>query len=92
MLSKDSSLMEKNDSQGGIFSHWGGSLCLFSLYLETTPHKSVNNLRYVMIDLSFFVLEVMMYFASVEIPSIKSFSLGELGEGMTVLCSLCVLM
>lgn len=45
-----------------------------------------------MIDLSFFVLEVMMYFSSVEIPSIKSFSLGELGEGMTVLCSLCVLM
>lgn len=92
MLSKDSSLMEKNDFQGGTFSHWGRSLCLFSLYLETTPHKSVNNFRYVMIDLSFFVLEVMMYFASVEIPSIKSFSLGELGEGMTVLCSLCVLM
>lgn len=60
---------------------------------ETTPHRSVNNFRCcVMIHLSFFVLEVMMYFSSLEILSVKSFSLGELGERITILFSLCLRM
>lgn len=53
--------------------------------LTVAPHRRVNNCRFsVVIDLSFFALGVMMYFSSMEIFSIKYFSLVKRGHDCIV--------